>query len=221
MFKIHGGDVPVEIGKLANVTSLSAVGTGASTTLVAVSDGQLQRFDPTASAWTPTEKLPNDAVAGDVVALDADSFLVGTDNGVARSDDSGASFVLAGEPVVGAPARTGGAISWLLADHSGLARSTDGGVSWPAVKAPGIATAANALAYVPSLGLVTTGGQVPLVSSADGVKWEPLTVQPPYHPDGIARAGSGAGTASGRRSAAKPGSPSAADAVLRLADSGP
>ena len=90
--------MPVEIGELANVTSLSAVGTGASTTLVAVSDGQLQRFDPTASAWTPTETLPNDAVAGEVVALDADSFLVGTDKGVARSDDSGASFVLAGEP---------------------------------------------------------------------------------------------------------------------------
>ena len=146
VFKIHGGDVPAAIGDLANVTSLSAAGTGASTTLVAVSDGQVQRWSTPRTGWTPTATLPDDAVAGEVVALDADSFLVGTDNGVARSDDGG-RFVRARRRagVVGAPARIGRrAISWLLADHTGVAaqhrRRRDVDLQ---CMAPGIATDAD------------------------------------------------------------------------------
>ena len=96
------------------------------------------------------------------MALDADSFLVGTDKGVARSDDGGTSFaLLQGAAVVGAPARTGATISWLLADHSGVLRSTDAGVTWTSVQRRRASRPTpTTLTFVPALGLVTTGADV-------------------------------------------------------------
>jgi hypothetical protein len=155
------------------------------------------------------------------VALDPDSFLVGTDKGVARTDDGGVSFgPVQGAGVVGTPARKGDTISWLLADHRGLLRNTDAApATWTAVPSSGIAADATTLAYVPSLGLVATGtdSTKPLVASDDGVTWTPLATQPPYRPEGIARAGSGAGTAIWT-SHCEGGQPPPAGAVLRLAD---
>jgi photosystem II stability/assembly factor-like uncharacterized protein len=220
VFKVAAG-VPTKIGDLANVTSLSAAGTGASSTLVAVSNGQVQRWVDAAPGWTPTAALPVGAVPGEVLALDGDSFVVGTDDGIFRSDGGGPWLVpsAASAGVVGAPARSGGTISWLLADRSGLLRSTDNGVTWKSVPASGIAADATALASVPSLGLVTSGASVPLVSSIDGVAWAPLTDQPPYRPDGVVRAGLVAGTTVWTSKCGQTGQPTAADAVLRLADS--
>ena len=148
------------------------------------------------------------------MALDADSFLVGTDNGVARSDDSGASFVLLQVSSVvfffKHHTRSGAAISWLLADHSGLARrlrrpASRGGLE--SKPAPGIATAAKRLVHVLELGLVTTGGQLALVSSARRRELGPLADQPPLPPDGIVRAGSGAAPRLDVDLRLKPGSP--------------
>jgi hypothetical protein len=84
-----------------------------------------------------------------------------------------------------------------------------------------IAADATTLADVPSLGVVTTGpdGTKPLVASTDGgVTWAPLTDQPPYRPDGVARAGSGAGTTVWTSHCVAGGQPTAGEAVLRLAD---
>jgi hypothetical protein len=219
VFKIAAG-VPTKIGDLAQVTSLSAVGTGASTTLAAVNAGQVQLWTA-ATGWTPTAALPTGTVAGAVLALAGDSFLVGTDGGIFRSDGEGPWIVppQASAGVVGAPARTDATtLSWLLADHTGVLRSTDAGMTWTSKQAPGIASTAGSLAYVPALGLVTTGADTPLVSSLDGVAWAPLTDQPPYRPDGIARAGSGAGTAVWTSQCVAGGQPTAGEAVLRLAD---
>jgi hypothetical protein len=219
VFHVAAG-ATTEVGDLPGVTSLSA-GSGATPALVAVTGGQVQRYDQTTSQWTPTAPLPNGAVAGAVVVLDADSFLVGTDKGIARSDDSGGSFVLhGGAGVVGAPARSGTTtLSWLLADRSGVLRSTDTGATWNPVRATGIGTDATALADVPSLGLVTTGVDAPLVAWKDGATtWTPLPDQPAFRPDGIARAGSGAGTTVWTSTCGGIGQPAATETVLRLAD---
>ena len=72
----------------------------------------------------------------------------------------------------------------------------------------------------PALGLVTTGADDARSSaSTDGVDLDAVEpMQPPYRPDGIARAGSGAGTTVWTSKCGQAGQPSAADAVLRLAD---
>ena len=201
------------------VRSPSVASTGGSPTLFAVSNGQVHRFVDAATGWTSTATLPGDAVAREVVAFDADSFVVGTDKGVVRSDDGGTTYGdLQGAGVVGAPARSGAVVSWLLADHTGVLRNTGPGGTWISVPAPGIAPDATALTFVPALGLVTTGADSALVSSLDGAAWVPLKDQPPFRPDGIARAGTVAGTTVWTSKCGQAGQPAAADAVLRLAN---
>ncbi len=210
---------PSALGGPAGVTSLSAAGAQGAPTLVALSDGQVQRWVDATTGWKATEALPTGAVPGEVLALDGDSFLVGTDDGIAHSDDGGSTYVMQAAGVIGTPVRTGEIISWLLADRSGVARSIDGGTTWNVVRATGIATDATTLAEVPGLGLVTTGvGDKALVSWTSGAAWAPLTDQPSFRPDGIARAGSGGATAVWTSHCVAGGQPSAADAVLRLAD---
>ena len=185
---------PLPVGGPINVTSLDVAGNGPAATVVAVSnDGKVQRSE--GKVWAPiAATLPDDAKPGEVVAIDAQTFIVGTDKGVLRSTDGGATLTaMAASPggVVGVPVRQGPELWWLKAGGTGVVVSKDGGATWTTGAGEGIAANATAVAQVPSLGLVTSGaGVTNLISSAnDGVSWKALITQPPYKPAGLAHSG--------------------------------
>ena len=158
------------------------------------------------------------------LALDGDSFLVGTDKGIARSDDGRRSFVRCEGSRRHGRHRSAPATSDLVAARRSLRRRCAAPTAarrGPRCRRPASRTDATTLAYVPGLGLRDHRCRRarPLVSSTDGgAAWTPLTDQPPYRPDGIARMPDRAAARRSGRRRAQPAQPSAADAVLRLAD---
>ena len=105
-----------------------------------------------------------------------------------RTDD------LAGPGVVGARARSGAVVSWLLADHTGVLDPAQLGPLSQCLRLE-LARRRPASTFVPPrAGLVTTGADSALVSLLDRAAWSPLKDQPPFRPDGIARGGTVAGT---------------------------
>jgi photosystem II stability/assembly factor-like uncharacterized protein len=116
--------------------------------------------------------------ANQPLVIDAQTFLLGTNNGDAsgifRSTDGGTSWIrvsdggVFGAPVVSAD----GSISWTLDRRAGLVRSTDGGATWTVVSSEGLAS--YQLVELPDGRLASVNATNVIVSEDRGATWQPV-----------------------------------------------
>ncbi len=145
------------------------------------------------STFSRTYRLPADiGYTREVVLLDAKTMLVGSaghdpkshqdrEGGIFRSDDGGKSWskVSTSEPTGHAVVLKDGTILWASGDHEALQRSKDKGLTWSAVASARLAPMA-----LDGTWLAAIGDSQLLLSSDEGVSWDPVGPPIPFQADG-------------------------------------
>lgn len=167
---------------------------------------------------------PDIGFASSPLVLDAETYLLGTNNGagagVFRTSDGALSwervwdFGVSGAPIVSDDDRS---IIWLLEHGAGTIRSVDGGLTWQASSSGGwIDPTASTIVELSDGRVVTVGGATLVVSSDRGATWDPFGPELPYQPNGVAFAPARQAIYAWQSRDCSPGQAIRADSVLRL-----
>jgi photosystem II stability/assembly factor-like uncharacterized protein len=135
---------------------------------------------------TPGTTIPESCgFSNSPLVLGPQTFLVGCNNQIVRSEDGGASWdIVSSSGGFGPPLlASDGAVYWRADGNFGLMRSTDEGRVWMRIAGPGVMTATPV--ELPDGRLASMSETHLLISKGHGESWSALGTEFPFRPSGF------------------------------------